>query len=196
MANNWTYGIYDPDTNQVKWGRSINPFDRLKSIRTDRPKSELIVVLPDQSIELELHAMFDEKRLEGEWFAVDDEMTAFIEQAKLWRPRAPHVLVDVPPPHVVEVPVPVEVLVEVPAEQEPEPEPETEDETWQVPPRLDLYTGVAFVAMSVLMIAGTVVALALSDWRIDLNIARWMITYPFMLGAGIHIVRRNAKRLA
>lgn len=194
MANNWTYGIYDPDANQVKWGRSINPFDRIKSFKADRPNCQLVVILPDHSVELELHEMFDDKRQEGEWFAVDDEMLAFIEQAKLWQPTPPRALVDVvmPDPQIVEMPVPYVLL----PQPKPEPETETEDEAWTMPPRLDLYTGVAFVAMSVLMIAGTIAALALSDWRIDLNIARWMITYPFMLGVGIHIVRRNAKRLA
>src|SRR5690606_39976320 len=142
-------------------------------------------------------AMFDEKRHEGEWFEADDEMLAFIEQARIWTPQPPRVLVDVPAPQVVEVKVPTPFVVqpEPAAEPEPEPEPEPEDEGWHQTPKMDIYIGVFFVAMATLMIAGTVIALASSGWRVDLNTGRWMLSYPFMFGVGIHLIKRSVAKL-
>jgi hypothetical protein len=66
-----TYLIYDKSANLYKIGRAISPDFRAKTIMQMNPSSELMCTC-QTDIETELHKHFEEKRVNGEWFRLDD----------------------------------------------------------------------------------------------------------------------------
>lgn len=77
----WVYLIRDQDTGYIKIGWAVNPRKRLREISKEpvllpRPHSfELVDAwVGDQSDERELHRRFKDRRIRGEWFAVDNKI--------------------------------------------------------------------------------------------------------------------------
>lgn len=77
----WTYLVFDGK--KYKIGRSRSPEERLKSLRTANPTC--VLVGQTQKIgEKDLHIIFREKRIAGEWFDLSEEdlakITGFFEK--------------------------------------------------------------------------------------------------------------------
>ena len=64
VRDNNNVGVY-------KIGKSSNPKVREKTLMHESPNLELIMICQDD-IEKELHLLYDEKRLRGEWFILSD----------------------------------------------------------------------------------------------------------------------------
>jgi hypothetical protein len=64
-----TYLIYDGCLYKI--GKSINPEKRLKSIRSQNPKAEIVHII-ESDIELSLHKRFKNKRVHHEWFDLSE----------------------------------------------------------------------------------------------------------------------------
>ena len=71
MSSKFTkvYVMIDKNTGYYKIGRSINPLKREKTLQSEKPTIEMIFN-HDARVkdEKELHEMFNEKRVRGEWF--------------------------------------------------------------------------------------------------------------------------------
>lgn len=74
---NYVYFMYDPTDNvdpeakiEVKIGRSMTPYERLKSLRTAKPRLQLITTIACNAVrvEPELHRIHSARRTDGEWF--------------------------------------------------------------------------------------------------------------------------------
>lgn len=78
----YVYLLQSP-TGAYKIGRTINPANRLKTFTVKLPfEVEYICTIktPDMvALEQELHARFASKRINGEWFALNDEDIAYIK---------------------------------------------------------------------------------------------------------------------
>lgn len=80
MNTDWIYLIRDLDTNCIKIGWSTNPRRRLRQIRKEpvllpRPhRFELVDAwAAPRHWERDLHRYFNEARVRGEWFTLDNE---------------------------------------------------------------------------------------------------------------------------
>jgi hypothetical protein len=63
------YVMIDKNTGYYKIGRSVNPKIRERTLQSEKPTIEMIFsYLGLSSDEKELHEMFFEKRIRGEWF--------------------------------------------------------------------------------------------------------------------------------
>ena len=62
-----TYLIYDDITKKFKIGKSYDPYKREKTLCSDRCSINLVAYC-DYDIESELHSMYSEYRVRGEWF--------------------------------------------------------------------------------------------------------------------------------
>jgi hypothetical protein len=92
MSNNYVYFVRNPNTGEVKIGRSYNPEDRIKDIEREAGcKLEVMIVLDAPDLEKELHARFTNQRTKGEWFKPDQEMLEFILAQKFaaYNPQKP-----------------------------------------------------------------------------------------------------------
>ena len=79
------YFIRNVKTGSYKIGLSDNPSQRLSELQVGN-EDELVLelVLPgDQRTEKFLHATCDAKRIRGEWFQGDEQVTALVEKLKL-----------------------------------------------------------------------------------------------------------------
>jgi len=123
MANNWVYFMYDPETDQVKIGQSNNPVQRLSDIRRERPKVELIAIIPAHLAERELHQRFADLHTTGEWFMLDDNLRELIAQSQ----QLPPVVIRVESTPIIEavqtLPSSIDVPVSVPSTPMPMPTP-------------------------------------------------------------------------
>ena len=83
--NGYVY-LFSMDSNKYKIGISTNPAKRIKSINAANPEHvELIHTIPTdnmEQLELMLHEHFKDKRLNGEWFGLDDNDVATIVNIK------------------------------------------------------------------------------------------------------------------
>lgn len=81
------YLIVCRENNTCKIGKSNNPINRLSQLQTGSPfPLELVSYIDkDELTELEIHNLFKDYRLEGEWFKYCDEIKSFfnIEEAFL-----------------------------------------------------------------------------------------------------------------
>lgn len=77
----YVYLVKNQDGN-YKIGRSLNPNKRIESMGVKLPfPIEAVCIIPSEQmsrLEQELHARFDDKRLNGEWFALADEDVEYI----------------------------------------------------------------------------------------------------------------------
>lgn len=63
------YVMIDKNTGYYKIGRSLNPFKREKTLQSEKPTIELLHTHNAKTIdEKNLHIMFKDKRIRGEWF--------------------------------------------------------------------------------------------------------------------------------
>jgi hypothetical protein len=63
------YVMIDKNTGYYKIGRSLNPFKREKTLQSEKPTIELLHTHNAKTIdERNLHSMFKDKRIRGEWF--------------------------------------------------------------------------------------------------------------------------------
>ena len=66
-----------------KIGQSINPEIREKTLQSEEPEVEFIISFPgDKTTEKLLHDKYQDKRLRGEWFALNSEDVEFIKSLK------------------------------------------------------------------------------------------------------------------
>lgn len=67
-----TYVMIDDHTGLFKIGRSRNPKQRESTLFSEKPSVRLILTLPVNK-EKELHSLFSDKRVRGEWFSLDEK---------------------------------------------------------------------------------------------------------------------------
>ena len=73
-----TYIVKSPASGLIKIGRSISPADRIKSLETGAgTKLNTIAIIPGDR-EKELHGMFFDLRVFGEWFSDDGSIAEFL----------------------------------------------------------------------------------------------------------------------
>lgn len=72
VSGTWTYVIIDDVTNEYKIGISKHPKDRIKALRTARPTCRLLL-LHKCNFEYMLHKKYAHKRIDLEWFKLDEE---------------------------------------------------------------------------------------------------------------------------
>lgn len=76
---NYVYFVRNPKTREIKIGQSEDVRRRLKELSTKEKCSlELLGVVEAPLIEKELHSMFSETRLHGEWFSPSVELLDYI----------------------------------------------------------------------------------------------------------------------
>lgn len=86
-----TYFIYSPITDQVKIGRSIDPFRRCNDLVTVMGMPLLLLAVVGEDVENELHRRFRAYRTIGEWFKWSQDIRDYIAkitEAPLPRVRA------------------------------------------------------------------------------------------------------------
>lgn len=82
VAPGWVYLIQERSAGHYKIGKSSKPVDRIKTFKLTLPfKVDFICVIPHANhhqLEKELHAMFADKHVEGEWYALGAQDVEFI----------------------------------------------------------------------------------------------------------------------
>lgn len=75
------YVMLDWHTGYHKIGRSKSPFDRERTLQSEKPTIELLFYFEaTEDVETKLHNIFDNKRVRGEWFNLTDEDIQYIKQ--------------------------------------------------------------------------------------------------------------------
>ena len=72
-----TYIIKDNTNNTYKIGKSINPLKREKTLQSEKPNLKLIKIF-ENNIEKELHNLYKDCRLRGEWFKLNKVQLEYI----------------------------------------------------------------------------------------------------------------------
>ena len=72
-----TYIIKDNTNNTYKIGKSINPLKREKTLQSEKPNLKLIKIF-ENNIEKELHELYKDCRLRGEWFKLSKVQLEYI----------------------------------------------------------------------------------------------------------------------
>ena len=72
-----TYIIKDNTNNTYKIGRSKNPLKREKTLQSEKPNLKLIKIF-ENNIEKELHELYKDCRLRGEWFKLSKVQIEYI----------------------------------------------------------------------------------------------------------------------
>lgn len=82
------YAISDKTAAAIKFGRSVNPGQRLKALKTGNPSVELLAFCPSESplTEKEVHSRLRESHVYGEWFSESEEARAVVQE--MWRAAA------------------------------------------------------------------------------------------------------------
>ena len=74
------YIMIDHNTKYCKIGRSDNPLKREKTLQSEKPTIELIYKFEcEYGIEKELHNKFNDKKIRGEWFNLDNNDIEYIK---------------------------------------------------------------------------------------------------------------------
>jgi len=74
-----TYIMIDHNTGFYKIGKSKNPCFREKTLQSEKPTIEMILII-NQDIEKELHQKYSDKRVRGEWFQLDDQVIEYLRK--------------------------------------------------------------------------------------------------------------------
>lgn len=84
------YFIYDQSRQAIKIGYSTSPKSRLADLQTaNATRLKLVATIPgDMRKERELHEHFAAHRLEGEWFALHDDLHAYVKGVRAQARRA------------------------------------------------------------------------------------------------------------
>lgn len=72
ISGTWAYVIVDDANHEYKIGISKHPKDRIRSLRTARPTCRLLL-LHKCNLEYMLHKKYAHKRIDLEWFKLDEE---------------------------------------------------------------------------------------------------------------------------
>lgn len=72
-----TYLLKDCNTNLYKIGKSVNPLNREKTLQAEKPTYKLLKVWND-NIEKELHEVYKNQRVRGEWFSLNKTQVKYI----------------------------------------------------------------------------------------------------------------------
>ena len=72
-----TYILKDNTNNTYKIGKSINPLKREKTLQSEKPNLKLIKIF-ENNIEKELHGLYKDCRLRGEWFKLNNVQLEYI----------------------------------------------------------------------------------------------------------------------
>jgi len=81
-----TYVMIDHNTGFYKIGKSKNAIEREKTLASEKPTIELVLVC-ENNIETNLHKKFREKRIRGEWFDLQaDDILELIEKYEFKKP--------------------------------------------------------------------------------------------------------------
>jgi len=72
-----TYIMKDNHSNLYKIGRSIDPIKREKTLQSEKPSIKLIKTF-DKNIENELHIKYNDFRVRGEWFNLNNIQVKYI----------------------------------------------------------------------------------------------------------------------
>lgn len=67
-----TYLVYDELSKFTKIGRSNDPYQRFNILKCSNPRIKLLAIA-DTDIELNLHTMFKDKLVKGEWYNLSNE---------------------------------------------------------------------------------------------------------------------------
>lgn len=80
--NSFCYLMVDDATGYVKIGRSVNPKARERTLQSEKPTIRMLHYF-EKNHERELHELYREKRIRGEWFDLkENEITKIINQYK------------------------------------------------------------------------------------------------------------------
>lgn len=74
-----TYIMIDHNTGFYKIGKSKNPYFREKTLQSEKPTIEMLLVI-NQDIEKVLHQEFSNKRVRGEWFQLECEDVEYLRK--------------------------------------------------------------------------------------------------------------------
>lgn len=77
LDNSKTYIIKDNSNNTYKIGKSKNPLKREKTLQSEKPNLKLIKIF-ENNIEKELHELYKDCRLRGEWFKLNNVQLEYI----------------------------------------------------------------------------------------------------------------------
>ena len=71
----YVYLMFDKNTGFYKIGESLTPNHREKTLQSEKPTIEIIFVskLTEKNKERELHKLFKQKRVRGEWFILESQ---------------------------------------------------------------------------------------------------------------------------
>jgi len=72
-----TYIMFDENTGYYKIGYSIDPMKRERTLQAEKPTISLLYVC-NMFVEKQLHDIFKEKRVRGEWFDLSDSSLSFV----------------------------------------------------------------------------------------------------------------------
>lgn len=76
----YVYVMIDHNTKYFKIGRSNSPLKRERTLQSEKPTIELIHKFEcEYGIEKELHNKFNDKKIRGEWFKLDDNDIKYIK---------------------------------------------------------------------------------------------------------------------
>jgi hypothetical protein len=81
VSHGWVYFAQDGDRTKIGWTQGAVQ-KRLRSLRTAAPTIELVHVIrtDDKALEKELHKLFIDYRISGEWFALPDDWRAMLPE--------------------------------------------------------------------------------------------------------------------
>jgi hypothetical protein len=71
-----TYLVLDEESCAVKIGNSFRPWDRVAAFQPGNPHKLRLIGVCDALIERDLHRLFSEARLQGEWFDASHPLVA------------------------------------------------------------------------------------------------------------------------
>jgi hypothetical protein len=75
------YVMLDKNTGYFKIGRSHNPKKREKTLQSEKPTIELLFSFDaTEELEKELHVVFGDKRIRGEWFYLTEDDIFYIKE--------------------------------------------------------------------------------------------------------------------
>lgn len=79
----WEYFVYfiGSEDGPIKIGRSVEPLKRMKVLQAGHPHELKLlgVIRGGADLEFQIHDLFKENRLEGEWFKRDETLIGFMQ---------------------------------------------------------------------------------------------------------------------
>ena len=78
----FVYFIFNPQTNEIKIGQSVQPESRLATLAREQDAKLILLGTMEDRVPLEtiLHRQFAHLKVKGEWFAADDELVDYVNK--------------------------------------------------------------------------------------------------------------------